>query len=269
MFQSPKVESVLPRNVNRRVGRAMHTYEMLADGDRVLIAVSGGVDSLFLSWLLQFWQRKAPITYHIHAVHIDVEADGKSTSPSALAVKKQLQRIDVPCSIVPTIWTPPPLPKNNMDVSDRERKDICYTCAKHRRKQLFEFARTEAFNKIAMGHHQDDIIETFFLNICFAGNISTMVPRQELFEGRLALIRPLAFIEKHEIKNLAEQLQLEPVRTSCPLSEETKRMEVRRFLEDLYQRFPGSKMRIFSSLSNVRNDYLLKPESSGSQLKNN
>lgn len=120
-----------------------------------------------------------------------------------------------------------------------------------------------------MGHHQDDIIETFFLNICFAGNISTMVPRQELFEGRLALIRPLAFIEKHEIKNLAEQLQLEPVRTSCPLSEETKRMEVRRFLEDLYQRFPGSKMRIFSSLSNVRNDYLLKPESSGSQLKNN
>ena len=72
---------MLPRSVNRRVGKAMHVYNMLVDGDRVLLAVSGGVDSLFLAWLLGFWQRKAPITYHIHAIHIDMEpgAEGPGT----------------------------------------------------------------------------------------------------------------------------------------------------------------------------------------------
>lgn len=249
---------MLPRSINRRVGKAMHTYDMLDDGDRVLIAVSGGVDSLFLSWLLKFWQHKAPISYHIHAVHVDMEPGDKSAGPSALAVKEQLHQINIPCSVIPTIWHPPDL-SAKVGVSDSQKKDICFTCAKYRRKQLFDYARMESYNKIALGHHRDDIIETFFLNICFSGNISTMVPRQDLFEGRLSLIRPMAFLDKHEIIDLADQLGFEPVRTNCPLSEKTKRMEVRQLLEEIYSRIPESKMRIFSSLSNVREGYLLKP----------
>ena len=90
-----------------------------------------------------------------------------------------------------------------------------------------------------------------------------MVPRQDLFEGRLSLIRPLAFLDKHEIIELADQLSLSPVKTNCPLSEKTKRMEVRQLLKEVYARIPESKMRIFSSLSNVRQDYLLKPFGKG------
>lgn len=253
---------MLPRDVNRRLGRAMHTYGMLDDGDRVLVAVSGGVDSLFLAWLLQFWQRKAPISYHVHALHIDMEPDGSGAGSAALAIEKQLRSINIPCTVIPTFRQPSNLSKDDQELSPGEGKDICYICARNRRNQLFEHARRESFNKIALGHHRDDIIETFFLNICFAGNISTMVPRQELFDGRLALIRPLAFLDKHEITHLAGELKLEPVRTNCPLSEKTRRMEVRHLLDDLYKKIPGAKMRIFSALSNVRQDYLLTPPGS-------
>jgi len=227
----------------------MHAYDMLNDGDRVLVAVSGGVDSLFLSWLLESWQRKAPISYHVHAVHIDMEPVPGGVGPAALAVVQQLNRISIRCSVVPTNWQPPPFSEGD--------RDVCYTCARNRRSQLFEYARREGYNKIALGHHRDDILETFFLNICFAGNISTMVPRQDLFEGRLALIRPLAFLDKAEIIALASELQFAPVRTNCPLSEKTKRMEVRQLLAELYERIPVAKMRIFAALSNVRTDYLL------------
>ena len=96
-----------------------------------------------------------------------------------------------------------------------------------------------------------------------------MVARQDLFEGRLALMRPLAFLDKQDIISLADELQFKPVRTNCPLSEKTKRMEVRQLLADIYERIPESKMRIFSALSNVRHDYLLKPSSSKCIIKRN
>lgn len=249
---------MLSRSVNRRVGRAMHAYSMLEEGDRVLVAVSGGVDSLFLSWLLGFWQRKAPISYHIQAVHIDMEPGADGPGPTARAVEGQLGRIGMGCVVIPTIWQAPVFAEGH-ELSAADSKDVCFACAKNRRKQLFDYARREQFNKIALGHHRDDIIETFFINICFASNISTMVPRQDLFEGRLALIRPLAFLDKEEIVSLAAELGLEPAPTNCPLSEKTKRMEVRHLLADLYDRIPEAKTRIFAALANVRQEYLLKP----------
>lgn len=249
------MEGALTRDMNRRVGRAMHTYNMLADGDRVLLAVSGGVDSLVLAWLLVFWQHKAPITYEVLALHIDMEPDGDLPGTSAREVRKQLELLDIRSNIVPASWQPPGM----ISQTEKHTKDVCYNCSSSRRKQLFDFARQENCNKIAFGHHQDDIIETFFINLCYAGNISTMVPRQDLFGGRLSLIRPLAFLNKKDISKIAHDLQLKPVRSKCPLSEKTRRMDIRNILEELYAKIPEARPHIFAALSNVRHEYLLKP----------
>ena len=130
--------------------------------------------------------------------------------------------------------------------------------ARSRRNQLFDHARQTGCNKLALGHHRDDIIETFLLNLTRSGNISTMAPRQDLFDGRLSLIRPLAYLDKQEIVTIGEQLQVTPIRPNCPLAEKTQRLEMHQLAEMIYERIPGAKKHMFAALGNVRQEYLLK-----------
>jgi tRNA 2-thiocytidine biosynthesis protein TtcA len=122
---------------------------------------------------------------------------------------------------------------------------------------LFELARQRGYNKVALGHHKDDLIETFFLNVLYSGNISTMVPKQDLFEGRLSIIRPMAYLEKDEVMTIAQSQGLLPVPNLCPLANDTRRETVRSILSDIYSREPGAKRSVFAALANVRKDYML------------
>ncbi len=244
----------LSRDVNRRVGRAMHDYAMLADGDRVLVAVSGGIDSLVLAWLLSNWQKKAPIEYELLAVHVDMAAGAAGPGAAATLVGRIVEAMDLPFHILPALWRPDPQAVQPGAASH----DLCFQCARSRRTQLFAYARECGCTTIAFGHHRDDIIETFLLNLTCAGNISTMLPRQNLFSGRLALIRPLAYLDKSEIEAMGRELGMEPVRSNCPLSEKTRRREIHQLAEQMYQLIPGAKANIFAALGNVRQDYLLK-----------
>jgi len=241
----------------------MHAYDMLADGDRVLVAVSGGIDSLVLVRVLHDWRRKAPIDYDLFAVHIDMEPDQNRPGPAAEAVRSRLAGLPVPLRIIPAQWLPASPPAD----SPGSGRDICYTCARRRRKQLFDHAGALGCNKLALGHHRDDIIETFVMNMVYGGNISTMVPRQDLFAGRLSLIRPLSFLEKNEIRAIARQYNIEPVRTVCPLAEQTGRLEIRKMLTYLYRKIPGAGNHIFAALANVRADYLLREGGGGLDIR--
>jgi tRNA 2-thiocytidine biosynthesis protein TtcA len=237
----------LNQKANHLVGRAMHDYQMLADQDRVMVAVSGGVDSLVLLAILRDWQLKAPIKYELMAVNLDMGFGAEE----AELVAAQLARLGVEYLVEKTDIGPKAL-------EDEEGRSGCFYCARRRRNRLFEIARERNFTKIAMGHHKEDIIETFFLNMMYAGNLSTMVPKQDLFKGRLNLIRPMAYLEKAAIREIATELGVSPVANPCPLSEKSKRQEVRDLLESLYQKDGSLKSTIFSALANIKPDYLLK-----------
>ena len=237
---------VLSKPVNRKIGQAMHDYSMLADGDRVLIAVSGGVDSLVLTWILNYWQHKAPIRYSISAIYIDNGFD----SGTSEKVKEQLRKINVQCQVEKTdFWERAAAAENG--------KSVCYHCARLRRNLLFSIAEQHDFNKIAFGHHKDDILETFFINLLYAGNISTMVPRQKLFEGRINIIRPMAYLEKKDIQNIAKKVNVTPVKNPCPKESDSKRQEARKVVASLSNLDPKVKSNIFAALSNIRQGYLL------------
>jgi tRNA 2-thiocytidine biosynthesis protein TtcA len=224
---------------------------MLADGDQVMIAVSGGIDSLVLSWVLNHWRQKAPIQYNLLAVHIDNGFEPPEDSqPCAELVARQLEKLSIPFLIEKTDFGPRAL-------AAEDGRSVCYHCAKQRRNRLFELAGEKNFNKIAFGHHKDDILETFFLNLLYSGNLSTMTPNQKLFNGAISIIRPLAFLEKEEIIAMGKTLDIEPVKNPCPHDDSSKRQTARRLVEDISAKDPSFKASIFTALGNIREGYLL------------
>ena len=126
-----------------------------------------------------------------------------------------------------------------------------------RRNRLFELAQEQNCNKIGFGHHKDDILETFFINLLYAGNISTMVPKQKLFNGGLHIIRPMAYLEKSDIVEMAQAAAIVPVKNPCPRDTDSKRQKVRKVLAGLSQLDIKVKSNIFAALANIRRDYLL------------
>ncbi len=235
----------IPPKINRLIGQAMHTYGMLADGDRILVAVSGGIDSLVLAVVLQEWRKKAPIHYDLIPVHIDMGIKDPLDEP----LRRQLAPYNL--SVLRVEQSPP---EGHDQVAGG---NTCFLCSRNRRTRLFSLAREMDCNKLALGHHKDDLIETFLINVFYAGNISTMLPAQPLFEGKLTVIRPLALLSKDDIKRLAHNFALSAVAGSCPLAVDTERDAVRQMLDELYLRNPSIRGNIFKALSNVREDYLL------------
>ncbi len=223
---------------------------MLSHGDRVLIAVSGGVDSLVSAWVLQQWRRKAPISYELLAVHVanPLVTDQAVTDAAIASIARQVTGWGVAFFAVPG-WALSETAANR-----------CFQCARNRRSQLFELARQHGYTTVAFGHHKDDLVETLLLNALYSGNLSTMLPRQDLFGGNLRLIRVLAYLEKREVRMLAELAGIEPVADRCPLQGDTRRATVRKLLQQIGDVIPGAKASLFAALANVRPGYLLTDE---------
>ena len=142
--------------------------------------------------------------------------------------------------------------------SEKNRENPCFLCSRLRRKRLFEIADELGCNKLALGHTKDDIIETLFLNICYAGEISTMIPSQTFFKGKFTIIRPLAFIDEDLTRRFAKEENFPDFINPCPSAKVSKRHEIKTILSKLYLSNRKIKGNIFRAMSNVKNEYLLK-----------
>jgi tRNA 2-thiocytidine biosynthesis protein TtcA len=229
--------------ISKKVGKASVDYEMLSEGDKILVAVSGGKDSLTLLRLLHDRRRFVPIQYDLLAVHVDMGYPCQHPKILAahfkeLGVDYHIEKIDI--------------------LQGKSRKDIsCFWCSWNRRKALFEVAARFGCTKVALGHHHDDIIETMLLNLFFHGEISAMAPRQELFDGKIVIIRPLAYVEEDMIVKFAKTAGFPHHKCACPNSITSKRTKMTEILKDLEKICPDVKKNIFRSLKRIKKDYLL------------
>ncbi len=233
--------------INHDVGRALHHYDMIADGDRILVGVSGGKDSLCLLWVLQERLSRIPVTYRIYPVYVDPGFEGGFAEE--LVQWCRLQGHDL--RVEKTDYGP-------YAHSDANRENPCFLCSRKRRRRMFEIAREKGCNKIALGHHKDDIIETLFINMCHTGTMGTMVPAQPMFEGLFTIIRPLAFVDEHRISRFVQELNLPEFINPCPSNTNSRRKEIKAFLDRLYRGNKKIKDNIFRSLSHVNMEYMLK-----------
>ena len=237
--------------ISKKTGQAMADYNMLAKKDKIAVAVSGGKDSLSLLKILKKRQRFVPIKHEIMAVHIDMGYPCQH--PKVLAkffkendIEYHIKRVDIlsNCS-------------GHKAKRDKREEISCFWCSWNRRKAIFQVADKFGCNKVALGHHFDDITETILLNLYFQGEISAMSPRQELFKGVLTIIRPFAYIEESLISQFARDNKLPFSRCACPNSNTSKRRLVKNIIKDLEKVSPYVKKNIFRSVKRIKKDYLL------------
>ena len=233
--------------LNRVVGKALHRYSLISEGDRIVVGLSGGKDSLTLMHMLSERQSRVPVAYELFVVHIDPGFEGGFSEPLQAYCEKQGFNLRVEYTDYGVKGHSP-----------ENRENSCFLCSRLRRKRLFEIADELDCNKIALGHNKDDIIETLFINIFYAGEISTMVPCQPFFEGRFTVIRPLAFADETLIKSFANGQKFPEFINPCPSASNSKRQEIKSLLNDLYRSNDKIKGNIFRAMSHVRMDYLLK-----------
>jgi tRNA 2-thiocytidine biosynthesis protein TtcA len=233
------------KEIRSLVGKAIHRYGLIQEGDRILVGVSGGKDSLTLLHLLKERLKRVPIRYELIPVHIDL---GFGSGRLGI-LKDYFERQGLPYRIEMT------------DIGRRansleNRENPCFLCSWERRKRIFQLANRLKCNKVALGHHKDDIIETLLINIFYSGEISTMLPLQSLFKGKITLIRPLSLVEEKKIERFARAMDLPFGPSGCPSSGRTKRKEVKEIIDALSRKNHRVKGNIFRALSNVKLDYL-------------
>jgi tRNA 2-thiocytidine biosynthesis protein TtcA len=220
---------------------------MLHDGDRIVLGLSGGSDSLTMMWMLAERLPRIPINFELFPVYVDPGFEGSFSE----SLKTYTADIGLPLRVELTDY-------GILGHSTVNRENPCFLCSRLRRKRLFEIADELGCNKLALGHNKDDIIETFFLNICYAGEISTMVPFQTFFQGKFTVIRPLAYADENLIRAFAGEQRFPDFLNPCPSAKHSKRQEIKAVLNQLYRSNKKIKGNIFRAMGRVKLDYLLK-----------
>ena len=230
-----------PEIIKKLTVKTVMERSLICEGDRILVAVSGGKDSTVLAWALSEIRPALKINYEIAALHISTDFCA-CCKKGLLAQRLEEWGIPFTDLFVPVIGR-----------LKEGRKMNCYWCSTQRRTELLKFAVTNGFNKIALGHHLDDIIETFFMNLCTKGTLLAMPVLLKYRKFPVSLIRPLALLEEKQIIACADKLNILKAACTCPYGKNSNRREMRSRIAGFSG---GEKLRILKALGNGKIDYL-------------
>lgn len=238
----------LTKRLRREVGKAVADFDMIQAGDRIMVCLSGGKDSYAMLSLLRHLQARAPIDFELVAVNLDQKQPGFPED----VLPNYLSSVGVPYTI---------LEEDTYSLVTEmvpEGKTYCGWCSRFRRGILYRHAKEAGFTKVALGHHRDDILETFFLNLFFGGKLKAMPPKLRSDDGENILIRPLAYCKESDLEAYAraEAFPIIPCNL-CGSQDNLQRQVVKDMLRNWERSFPGRSEIIFRALSDVAPSQLL------------
>jgi tRNA 2-thiocytidine biosynthesis protein TtcA len=228
--------------------KAVEDYRLLQDGEKVLISVSGGADSLVLLHLFALYNRKRKKHWQLLACHINPNFPNWKTKP----IERIFKTIGLNYAIEDVDMVKELKLRRNAGLKFKP----CFICARQRRKRLFEIAQANGIMKIALAHHMEDVIETYLLNLFYASEVSTFLPKQDFFQSKFFIIRPLYFFDKELIRKYLTTYGLRPIKNTCPYAKSSERARIRRFLEKFYALDKRIKTNIFWGIKNIKTQYL-------------
>jgi len=221
------------------VRRCTDDYNMIREGDRIGVGVSGGKDSVALLVFLAELRKYYPHFFHLEAITVDM---GLSMDYSEIA--ELCHRLNVPFSLIRTEIAP-------IIFDHRKEKNPCSMCAKMRRGALNQALLDRNLNKLALGHHYDDAVETFMMSLLFEGRINCFQPVTDLDRTGIVQIRPMLYIHEKTIDGFVSRMQLPVIENRCPVDKVTKRAEIKELLYNLSATYPDLKERIFGAMQRL------------------
>ncbi|MBI5570543.1 MAG: tRNA 2-thiocytidine(32) synthetase TtcA [Desulfomonile tiedjei] len=240
------------KRITRLVGKAIGDFGLIRDRDRILVALSGGKDSWTLLYALRYFQRKAPVDYELAAVTIDPGTGSFNCGPLAA----RLARDEIPYEIIRGSILE--VVNDNLSAGTNP----CSFCARLRRGMLYSFAAREGWNKIALGHHLDDFVETLVLNLFFSGSIKGMSPYLLADDGKNTVIRPLVYVKEEMTRHYAGIMGLPILGCSCTYQGLTsyRRRWVKQLLTQIEKDVPGVKSNLLAAMKRIHPRHLLAGE---------
>lgn len=228
----------------RKVGKALFQYELIGEGDNIIVALSGGKDSYIMLEVLADRKKYLPIDFSLHAVHVNIEEVPYETDRQTLEDFCGERKIPFHYRSVSIEW------------EDDPKLNRCFLCSWNRRKELFKACEDLTCNKVALGHHRDDMVETFIMNMIFQGSLSTMPPKLSMFNGQVEIIRPLALLGEEKLIEFARIMEYPIQKKECPYGDDTKRNAVKNIIDEMEKLNKYARNSIFKAMSNPHAEYL-------------
>lgn len=239
-----KDQKLFMREFFRKTGKAIYDYGLIENGDKILVGVSGGKDSLALLEVLALRARDKKHNYCVVAAHIAVQN---------VAYEVDEEYVRQFCEQLGVVFIHRTIEAGVHEGSD---KPACFVCSWNRRKALFEIAREEGCNKLALGHHRDDAVESLLMSMMFNGTIASMPPKLTMFDGTFTLIRPLIYQSNEATARYALYRNFRKQKKQCPYERATHRDAVARIIQEMESLSPHVKNNLFAAMSNIQKEYL-------------